>query len=66
LFNNTNMKYSDLSKKPIEDLHKELVSLQEKRENLRMKVKLGQVKNTNQLSIVRKDIARILTFLRAN
>ncbi|HAG27687.1 MAG TPA: 50S ribosomal protein L29 [Candidatus Doudnabacteria bacterium] len=60
------MKYSDLSKKPIEDLHKELVSLQEKRENLRMKVKLGQVKNTNQLSIVRKDIARILTFLRAN
>jgi len=60
------MKYSDISKKPIEDLHKELVSLQEKRENLRMKVKLGQVKNTNQLSIVRKDIARILTFLRAN
>jgi large subunit ribosomal protein L29 len=60
------MKYSDLSKKSIKDLQKELVSLQEKRENLRMKIKLGQVKNTNELSAVRKDIARILTFLRAN
>lgn len=60
------MKYSELSKKKTEDLRKELIALQEKRENLRMKVKLGQVKNAHQLSSVRKDIARILTFLRAN
>jgi large subunit ribosomal protein L29 len=61
-----NMKYSELTTKSPEILRKELIKLQEKRENLRMKVKLGQVKNTNELSRVRKDIARILTFLRAN
>lgn len=60
------MKYSELSKKKVEDIHKELIQLQEKRENLRMKVKLGQVKNAHELSVVRKDIARILTYLRAN
>lgn len=60
------MKYTELSKQSDQDLRKELIALQEKRQNLRMKVKLGQVKNTNELSIVRKDIARILTYLRAN
>lgn len=60
------MKYTELSKQSDQDLRKQLIALQEKRENLRMKVKLGQVKNTNELSIVRKDIARILTYLRAN
>ncbi|HMQ01605.1 MAG TPA: 50S ribosomal protein L29 [Candidatus Doudnabacteria bacterium] len=60
------MKYSELSKKEAADLRKDLIALQEKRENLRMKIKLGQVKNTNELQAVRKDIARILTFIRAN
>ena len=60
------MKYTELSKQSATDLLKDLITLQEKRENLRMKVKLGQVKNTKELSTVRKDIARILTYLRAN
>lgn len=60
------MKYSELTNMTSETLRKELVALQEKRENLRMKIKLGQVKNTHELAAVRKDIARILTFLRAN
>lgn len=60
------MKYTELSKQSATDLRKDLITLQEKRENLRMKVKLGQVKNTKELSTVRKDIARILTYLRAN
>lgn len=60
------MKYADLTKKTNEQLSKELTTLQEKRENLKMKIKLGQVKNTQELALVRKDIARILTYFRAN
>lgn len=60
------MKYSEVKSQSADALKKELVTLQEKRENLKMKVKLAQVKNTNQLSMVKKDIARIMTFLRAN
>ncbi len=59
------MKYSEVKSQSVEALRKELTTLQEKRENLKMKIKLGQVKNTNQLSQVKKDIARIMTFLRA-
>lgn len=60
------MKYTELSKQSAPELRKDLIALQEKRENLRMKIKLGQLKNTNELAVVRKDIARILTYLRAN
>ncbi len=60
------MKYSELSQKTEAALRKELVTLQEKRENLKMKIKLGQVKNGKELSLIRKDIARILTHFRAN
>ena len=57
------MKYSELTTKSDGELQKELTTLSEKRENLRMKIKLGQVKNVKEYSTVRKDIARILTFL---
>lgn len=60
------MKYTEIQKMDKEKLQKELVSLQEKLQNLRMKNKLGQIKNVRELSQVRKDIARILTFIRAN
>lgn len=60
------MKYTEITSQSIEALRKELITLQEKRENLKMKTKLGQVKNTNQLSMVKKDIARIMTFLRSS
>ncbi len=59
------MKYSEVTTQSPEALRKELTTLQEKRENLKMKIKLGQVKNTNQLAIVKKDIARILTYLNS-
>ena len=59
------MKYSEVTIQSPEALRKELTTLQEKRENLKMKIKLGQVKNTNQLAIVKKDIARILTYLNS-
>ena len=60
------MKYTELTQKSEAELRKELATLQEKRENLRMKIKLGQIKNVKELSIVRKDIARILTYFRVN
>lgn len=60
------MKYSEISQKSEAALRKELITLQEKRENLKMKIKLGQVKNAKELSLIRKDIARILTHFRAN
>jgi ribosomal protein L29 len=60
------MQYKELSQKSVEQLRKDVVELQNKAQELRRKVKLGQVKNVHELSAVRKDIARILTYLRAN
>ena len=60
------MKYQDLSQKTPEQLRKDLVQLQSKATTLARKKKMGQVKNIHELAGVRKDIARILTYLRAN
>lgn len=59
------MKYKELTTKSDEDLRKELSSLREKVQELRLKSKLGQVKNVNEMAAAKKDIARILTYLRA-
>ncbi|QQS23177.1 hypothetical protein IPM19_01260 [bacterium] len=48
------MKYSEVTTQSVRALRKELATLQEKRENLKMKIKLGQVKNTNELSLVKR------------
>ena len=60
------MKYKDLSTKSESVLRKELDELRQKALELRMKTKLRQTKNVHELAGVRKDIARILTYLRAN
>ena len=60
------MKYQDLSQKNTDQLRKDLADLREKAALLARKKKLGQVKNIHELAGVRKDIARILTYLRAN
>jgi ribosomal protein L29 len=60
------MKYKELATKSEAELRKELASLQEKAQELRRNMKLGQVKNMHELANVRKTIARILTYLRAN
>ncbi len=60
------MKYKDLSAKTEEQIRKDLEVLRTKAMDLRLKVKLGQSKNVHELAGVRKDIARILTYLRAN
>ena len=60
------MKYKELQNRTEADLRKELTTLREKALQLRVKVKMGQTKNPHELSATRKDIARILTYLRAN
>lgn len=60
------MKYKDLSTKSEEQLRKELQEMQAKVQELRVKTKLRQTKNIHELASLRKDIARILTYLRAN
>lgn len=60
------MKYLDITQMPAADLRKALTDLQEKVQNLRMKTKLGQVKNMHELALAKKDIARILTYLNTN
>lgn len=60
------MKYKELSSKDDTQLRKELETLRSKALELNLKKRMGQIKNVRELSVVRKDIARILTYLRAN
>lgn len=60
------MKYKELSTRNADALKKELAELRGKAADLKRKVRMGQVKNVHELSSIRKDIARILTFMRAN
>lgn len=60
------MKYKELSGKNDTALRKELETLRAKSFELARKKKMGQTKNIHEYAGVRKDIARILTYLRAN
>jgi ribosomal protein L29 len=60
------MKYKELSNQSEAALKKQLGELQAEVEQLTIKLKLDQVKNRKQLGAKRKDIARVLTALRAN
>ncbi len=52
-----------LKNKSIEELNIELLCLLKKYFYLRMKLSLNQLKNTHLISLYKKDIARIKTFL---
>lgn len=60
------MKYKELSAMNDAALRKELETLRVKAMELALKKKMGQTKNIHELAGVRKDIARILTYIRAN
>lgn len=60
------MKYQDIKAKSEGELQKELVRLREELNQLRIKIRLSQAKQNHQVSGLRKDIARILTALRAS
>ncbi|OGZ98400.1 MAG: 50S ribosomal protein L29 [Candidatus Sungbacteria bacterium RIFCSPLOWO2_12_FULL_41_11] len=58
------MKAIELSQKPKEELQKLLKEKRKRLEELRFLSSQGKVKNVKEMSVVKKDIARILTLLR--
>ncbi len=57
------MKATDLRQKSVEELNKELENLQRQQFTQRMAKATGQLAKSHQVSVVRKDIARIKTVL---
>lgn len=57
------MKASELRKKSVDELGKELVELRKAQFSLRMQLATQQTNNTAQLGKLRKDVARIKTIL---
>ena len=58
------MKASELKAKSCEELGKELLNLLKAQFGLRMQVATQQLSNHSQIGKVRRDIARVRTFLR--
>jgi large subunit ribosomal protein L29 len=59
------MKMSELDTLGAEELTAKAEDLREELFNLKLQHSLGQLENPNRLQEVRKDIARVLTLLRA-
>lgn len=57
------MKYKELTIKTEAEVKQLLAELLEKSHDLSVKLKLNQLKNTKELSVVKRDIAKIMTFL---
>ncbi len=59
------MKATDLRTKSKDELAEELLSLRREQFNLRMQQATGQLARPHEHKKVRKDIARVKTFMRA-
>lgn len=57
------MKFKELINMPKAEVSKMLLDLQEQAHDFSVKLRLNQLKNPHKLKVVKKDIARILTFL---
>ena len=57
------MKATELKNKSVEELNVELLSLLREQFNLRMQHSTGQLAKTDQMRIVRRNIARVKTIL---
>ena len=57
------MKYKELTTKTEAEVKKMLVELKTEAHDLSVKLKLNQQKNVSKLGQVKKDIARVMTFL---
>ncbi|WP_394205950.1 50S ribosomal protein L29 [Shewanella waksmanii] len=57
------MKASELREKSVEELNAELLGLLREQFNLRMQHATGQLSQTHQLKIVRRNIARVKTII---
>jgi len=59
------MKFKELTTKTEAEVRQLLMELREKSHDLSVKLKLNQLKNTKELGVVKKDIAKIMTLLRS-
>jgi len=59
------MKFSDIKQKTEDELKAELVSLKKEQFNLRFQKASGQLENSSKILQVRRDIARIMTAIKA-
>jgi ribosomal protein L29 len=59
------MKFKELTIKTEAEVKQLLMELREKSHDLSVKLKLNQLKNTKELGAVKKDIAKIMTYLRS-
>lgn len=57
------MEFKELKNKSESEVRLLVAELKSKAHDLSVKIKLNQLKNTNELKAVKKDIARALTFL---
>jgi ribosomal protein L29 len=57
------MKYKELKSMPLAEVRKMLTDLKNQEHELSVKIRLNQIKDTHKAKQVRKDIARIMTFL---
>lgn len=59
------MKAEELKGKTVDQLTKMLMDLRKEQFNLRFQRGAGQLENTSQMNKVRRDIARVKTFISA-
>lgn len=57
------MKAEELKGKTVDELQKTLLDLKKQQFNLRFQKSQGQLENTAQIRAVRRDIARVKTFM---
>lgn len=57
------MKAEDLKGKTVDELQKTLMDLKKQQFNLRIQLSQGQLENTGQIRTVRRNIARVKTFI---
>lgn len=57
------MKTSDLRKKSVTELEKDLISLRDEQFKIQMKRSTGQLSNNHMLKQARRDVARIKTVI---
>lgn len=57
------MKAEELQGKTVDELQKTLLDLKKQQFNLRIQLSQGQLENTAQVRTVRRDIARVKTFI---
>ncbi|MEK7617649.1 MAG: 50S ribosomal protein L29 [Patescibacteria group bacterium] len=60
------MKYKELTTLGAEELKKKLLDLRTEAHELSTKIRLNQEKQTHKLRMVKKDIARLLTYLASS